>query len=116
MVAIAIPFGMSSAIRSSQNALGAGHLNTALSEALTAEHLEPYAATPRLQQALVLEQARDYQAASARIAEATAREPTNWRIWLLRARIDAERGHAQAAVRDYRRAHALNPLSPATAE
>ena len=116
MVAVAIPFGMTSAIRSSQSAAGAGHLNAALSDALTAQRLEPYAATPRLQQALVLEQAHEYTSARAPIAEATTREPTNWRIWLVRSRIDAESRHPRAAVRDYRRAHALDPLEPATAE
>jgi Tfp pilus assembly protein PilF len=116
IVAIAIPFGMTSAIRSSQAEASAGQLNTALSDALTAQNLEPYAATPRLQQALVYEQAHDYKAARAPITEAVAREPTNWRLWLVRARIDAESGHPRAAVRDYRRAHALDPLEPGTAE
>jgi O-antigen ligase len=116
MLAIAIPFSMTSAIRSSQAAAAGGNLNTALSDALTAQRLEPDAATPRLQRALVFEQAHDYRAARTAIAEAATREPTNWRIWLVRARIDAESGHARAAVRDYRRAHALDPLSPATAE
>lgn len=116
MVAVAIPFGMTSAIRSSQLAAGAGHLNTALSDALTAQRLEPYAATPRLQQALVLEQAHEYNPARGAIAEAATREPTNWRIWLVRSRIDAESGRPRAAVRDYRRAHVLDPRSPAAAE
>jgi hypothetical protein len=116
IVAVAIPFGMTSAIRSSQSAAASGHLQSALSDALTAQRLEPYAATPRLQRALVFERAHDYGAARTAIAEAATRESTNWRIWLVRARIDAESGHAKAAVRDYRRAHALDPLSPATAE
>jgi hypothetical protein len=116
LVAVAIPFAMTSAIRSSQAAAGAHHLNTALSDALTAQRLEPYAATPRLQEALVLEQAHEFNPARAAIAQAAIREPTNWRIWLVRARIDAESGHAKAAVRDYRHAHALDPLEPATTE
>jgi predicted Zn-dependent protease len=116
LISIAIPFAMTSAIRSSQAAAGRGDLHAALSDALTAQQLEPYAASPRTQRALVLEQARDYGPARAAIAEATAREPKNWQIWLVRSRIDAEAGHARAAIRDFRRAHALNPLSPATAE
>jgi hypothetical protein len=114
MLAIAIPFAATSAIRSSQADVRAGHLKAALDDAATAQRLEPYAATPRLQRALILEQQRDLQAASVAIGQAAAREETNWRIWLVRARIDAERGDAVAAVRDYRRAHALNPLSPTT--
>ena len=115
LVAVAIPFAMTSEIRSSQTAARAGHLRVALADAVTAQQLEPYAATPRLQQALVLEVLHDYTAASAAIAQATSRERTSWQIWLVRSRIDAEAGHARAAVRDFRRAHLLNPRSPATA-
>jgi hypothetical protein len=116
MIAIAIPFAATSAIRSSQAQARAGHLKAALDDAATAQRLEPYAATPRLQRALILETSGDLRDARASIAQAAARESTNWRIWLVCARIDAESGLAPAAVRDYRRAHALNPLSPATAE
>lgn len=115
LIAIAIPFAMTSAVRSSQAAAGAGNLKAALNDALTAQQLEPYAASPRLQRALVLEQAHDYGSASVAAAQATTREPTNWADWLVRARIDAEAGHPRAAVRDFRRAHELDPLSPATA-
>jgi hypothetical protein len=113
--AIAIPFGATAAIRASQAQVKAGHLTAALDDAVTAQHLEPYAATPRLQQAVILEQQGDVRAARIAIAQATRREPTNWRLWLVRARIDAESGHEREAARDYRRAHGLNPLSPATA-
>jgi len=115
MIAIAIPFAMTSAIRSSQADAQAGHLKAALADAATAQHLEPYAATPRLQRALILEQIGDLRGARIAIAQAAVREPTNWRIWLVRSRIEAESGHALAAVRDYRRAHLLNPQSPNTA-
>jgi Tfp pilus assembly protein PilF len=115
-IAIAIPFAMTSAIRSSQAAAKAGNLRAALSDALTAQTLEPYAATPRLQRALVLEQGRHFARARAAIVQATKREATNWQLWLVRSRIDAESGHPLRAVRDYRRAHVLNPLSPATQE
>jgi hypothetical protein len=113
--AVAIPFGATAAIRASQAQVKAGHLTAALNDAVTAQHLEPYAATPRLQQAVILEQQGDVPAARRAIAQATLREPTNWRLWLVRARIDAESGHEREAARDYRRAHGLNPLSPATA-
>jgi hypothetical protein len=114
IVAIAIPYGMTSEIRASQSAARAGHLKAALGDAATAQRVEPYAATPRLQRALILEASGDLEGAQTAAAQAAEREPDNWRIWLLRARIDAESGHAIAAVRDYRRAHALNPRSPAT--
>jgi O-Antigen ligase len=114
MIAIAIPFAATSAVRSSQAEAQAGHVRAALADATTAQRLEPYAATPRLQRALILEAAGDLRDARVAIAQAAARESTNWQIWLIRARIDAESGQAAAAVRDYRRAHMLNPLSPTT--
>ena len=89
--------------------------SAALGAAATAQRLEPYAASPRLQRALILERSGDLRDARAAIAQATARESTDWSIWLVRARIDAESGHEAAAARDYRRAHELNPLSPTTA-
>jgi hypothetical protein len=115
IIAIAIPFGETVAIRASQADVSKGRLSAALSAAATAQRLEPYAATPRLQRALVLERAGDLDGARAAIVQATARAPTDWSIWLIRARIDAESGRERGAVSDYRRAHALNPLSPTTA-
>jgi hypothetical protein len=114
MIAIAIPYGATVAIRSSQANVSAGRLDAALGDAATAQHLEPYAATPRLQRALIAERAGDLREARAAIAEATAREPSS-EIWLVRARIDGESGLERAAASDYRRAHALNPRSGTTA-
>jgi tetratricopeptide (TPR) repeat protein len=114
MFAIAIPYGATSAIRASQDAVGTGDLRAALGDAATAQNLEPYAATPRLQRALILEQAGEEAGAQEAIAQATAREPEDWSLWLIRARIAAEGGQARAAARYYRQAHALNPLSPVT--
>ena len=114
-VAIGIPFGTTAAIRSSQADVSDGNLSAALDAAATAQRLEPYAASPRLQRALILERSGDLRDARAAIAQATARESTDWSIWLVRARIDAESGHEAAAAGDYRRAHELNPLSPTTA-
>jgi Flp pilus assembly protein TadD len=43
---------------------------------------------------------------------ATRREPTNWQLWLILGRIEAERGRVPAALRAARRAQSLNPRSP----
>lgn len=109
IVAIAIPLASTSLVRQSQAEARAGDLQSALDHARTAQNVEPAAAAPRLQQALVLESAGDFEAAGAAIAGATAKEPHNWRIWLVRSRIEAERGHAAAAVGSYRTARSLNP-------
>ena len=88
-----------------------GRLTTALKDSRTAERLQPYAATPNLQRALVLEEAGDLGRAAVAARVATADESTNWRTWLVLARLDARRGKAAAAVRELRIARRLNPRS-----
>ena len=59
----------------------------------------------------MLEEAGALPAAAAAAKAATADEPTNWRTWLVLARVDARRGEAVAAVAALRRAKRLNPRS-----
>ncbi len=111
IVWIAIPFTGASLIRQSQAEARAGNLDAALADARSAQNVQPGAATPRLQEALILEEEAELAAAALAARAATAREPTNWRTWLVLARLEAQLGHAPAAVRDYRRARSLNPES-----
>jgi Flp pilus assembly protein TadD len=110
--AIIVPLSSTIAVRSSQSAAAAGRFSAALSDAATAQRLEPGAASPRLQRALVLEQIGDIPGASEAIAEAAAREPTNWQIWMVASRIATEAGNAKLALAYYNRARSLNPTSP----
>ena len=64
----------------------------------TAIEAEPWAATPLLQRALVLEAAGRLGGAAADARAAADREPRNWRTWLTLARIEALRGRAGAAL------------------
>jgi O-antigen ligase len=109
LVVIAVPLASAVAVQDSRAAARAGRLNEAIADALTAERLQPDAATPKLQRALVLERLGRLDAAAIAARAAAAHEPTNWRPWLVRARIAAERGRAREAVRDLKRARALNP-------
>jgi hypothetical protein len=111
LVAVLIPLAGARAIRDSQAAAADGRLAAALEDSRTAERLQPYAATPHLQRALVLESAGSLAPAAAAARAATAGEPTNWRPWLVLARIDARRGEAVAAIEELRRARRLNPYS-----
>jgi O-antigen ligase len=108
IVAIAIPLASTSLVRSSEADARAGDLSAALEAARTAQNVQPSAASPRLQQALVLEAEGDLPAAVEAAIAATEREPTNWRTWLVLSRIEAENGQAEAAVADYREARSLN--------
>jgi len=112
---LAIHLAGLSALRTSQQEARAGDLAGALEQARLAADLQPYAAGPRLQEALVLEQAGDLRAAGRAIAAATADEPRNWRLWLIRSRIHARLGEAGAAVAAQRRAQDLHPHGALTA-
>lgn len=111
IVAIAIPLSTTRQLRQSEAEVRAGDLSAALSAARTAQNIQPGAAGPRLQEALVLELRGELSAAAGAARESTDRESTNWRTWLVLSRVEAERGNAAAAVAAFRRARSLNPRS-----
>ena len=109
IVAIAIPLASLDLTRQSQAAVRGGDYPAALDDARSAQNVEPAAATPRLQQAQVLELMRDFPAAEAAAQAAVDRESTNWQTWLVLSRIAAENGRPAASVAAYREARRLNP-------
>jgi hypothetical protein len=109
LAAVAVPLAGAVAIRASQNAAATGDLVDAYRDSLTAERIEPYAAEPRLQEALVLEAAGDYRPAAVAAQEATRDARTNWQAWLTLARIDVQSGMTGAGVTAFDRARALDP-------
>jgi O-antigen ligase len=109
--AVGVPMAGALATRDSRDAAGDRQLVTALKDSRTAERLQPYAATPHLQQALVLEESGSLSAAAVAARAATADEPTNWRPWFVLARIEARRGETAGAVKAVRVAKRLNPRS-----
>jgi len=111
LVAIVVPLTMTNALRQSQSAATSGDLPKALSYARVAAQIEPGAASPRLQEALVLEQQHHLTAALAAARQATANEPLNWSTWLVRSRLEVETGQPAAAVYSLRQARLLNPHS-----
>jgi hypothetical protein len=112
VVAIAIPLSSSSLLRQSQADAREGDIAAALAAARSAQNAQPDAASPRVQEALLLEQIGALPAAAAAARAATEREDTNWRNWLVLARLEAKQGNADAAVRAYMKAKSLNPRSP----
>lgn len=111
IVAIAVPLAMTGQLRESEAEARDGELTAALSSARTAASIEPGAAGPRLQEALVLEEMGAYADAGDAARAATEREPTNWRTWFVLARVEAQAGRAAAAVAAYERARSLYPRS-----
>ena len=108
LAAVAVPMAGAHATQDSRHAAAAGRMTLALQKTNTAERLQPYAATPRLQRALVLEQAGALPSAASAARSAGAEEPTNWRPFMVLARIEARRGHDAAAMQAWRTAQRLN--------
>jgi hypothetical protein len=111
LAVIAMPTLAVRDVRNSQADARRGQLGSALDAAKSAESLAGFAATPSLQQALVLEAQGDLKGAADAARDATRQESTNWRTWLTLSRIETERGNAKAGVHAYRTARSLNPRS-----
>jgi Tfp pilus assembly protein PilF len=76
-----------------------------------ARSLEPWAATPHVQLALLAEKDGDLTEARRHIEEALERDSREWSTWLVAARIQTKAGSIRAGRRSLRRAEALNPTS-----
>jgi O-Antigen ligase len=99
-------------VQSSQRAIRVGDFDEAVSAATTAVQVAPWAASGYSQRALVLEQLGFGARAEADGRRAAQREPTNWKMWLVLARIEAERGRIRPALAHARRAASLNRRAP----
>jgi hypothetical protein len=108
----AIPLLASLEIRESQAAVRRGDATEALNSAERARDVQPWAASPHLQVALVEEEMNRLALAKAAIRQAIDRDRTDWRLWLVRARLETKTGEIRAARRSLRRAATLNPRSP----
>jgi O-Antigen ligase len=96
----------------SQSAARTADQHDAADEARQAIALEPWAAKPRLQLALVQESAGALAQAEASINEAIDRAPDDWSLWLVRARIATRQGHLAEARQALLEARRLNPRAP----
>jgi hypothetical protein len=88
------------------------NLSSAAQDARDARTLQPWAAEPRLQLALVEELNGDLQAANQDLGEAIERAPDNWQLWFVRARLKVKAGDVDGARRALSRARELNPRAP----
>jgi O-Antigen ligase len=108
----ALPWLTDLELKRSANEAANGNGDGALHRATIAKRLEPWAASPYLQLALVQEQRAQLQAAEESIRAAIKRDSTDWRLWLVAARIETKAGEVASARRSLLRAKALNPRSP----
>ena len=99
-------------VRRSQANARAGNLRAARSHAADATKLEPWAATPYVQLALVDEAAGEVASARGAIGRALRRDDGDWRTWFIAARIERRLGDTAESERSLARAKELNPRSP----
>ena len=104
------------ALEESRSAARSADFGEAATRAEDAIALQPWAAEPRLQLALVHEAAGDLAQARGEAAEATGKAPDDWQVWLARARIEARSGRAAAASAALQQARRLNPRAPIFAQ
>jgi predicted Zn-dependent protease len=109
---IVVPLSSTVEVRSSQAAAAVGAWPAALRDANTAKRLEPGAASPWVQRALVLEAVGDLGAARRTFSQALVREPTNSAWWLIASRLATEANRPRLALTDWNRARSLDPTSP----
>jgi cytochrome c-type biogenesis protein CcmH/NrfG len=112
LIAVGLPLGGTQAVRASQAEVRSKDLGAALEDARTAHSIQPYSASASLQEALVLELQGRLPQAVAAAKQATQESATNWQNWIVLSRLEAENGDASASLDAYRKAKALNPLSP----
>jgi hypothetical protein len=95
----------------SEAAVKRGDLSGAADHANAAHTFEPWASSPWLQLALVREFGGDLEGAREAVQEALDRDDSDWRIWLVSARIETKLGNLGEARRSLAEARRLNPRS-----
>jgi hypothetical protein len=108
LISIWFPLRGATALRQSEVDAANGDLNAALQQARDAADAQSYAASPLLQEAVILEQQGKLHPAASAAASAARKEGANWRTWFILARIEAERGRIAASLRDFGKAHERN--------
>jgi tetratricopeptide (TPR) repeat protein len=108
-----LPLAVRAQLDASRRAAATGDVESAIAHAAVARDLQPWAASPRVQLALVAEQGGDTAAATRAIEDALLRERRDWRLWLVAARLQTKEGDIPAARRSLLRARELNPRASA---
>ncbi|HEX5761518.1 MAG TPA: O-antigen ligase family protein [Solirubrobacterales bacterium] len=109
-IALIGPLLVERGLDASRDAAAAGNLASAVEHADNARSIEPWAASPYVQLALISEAQRDYAVAAERLTQAIDREDRNWQLYYLRSRVERAAGDTAAAKADIERARQLNPL------
>jgi hypothetical protein len=102
-------------LAASRDAFDRGDLQAAADAANDAASIEPWAAEPHTQLALVRERGGQIAAARREIGDAIERAPRDFKLYLLATRLATEAGDKTAAADYFARAQQLNPKDPTLA-
>jgi cytochrome c-type biogenesis protein CcmH/NrfG len=108
VVALLSFFGQAK-IGASEEALERGDLEESISQANTAETLQPWAAEPYLLEAAALEAQGSLEGARAAVEGALERAPNDARVWAVAARIEMTAGRVERGLETLARANELSP-------
>jgi hypothetical protein len=103
-------------LTASRDAFDRGDLQAAADAADDAASIEPWAAEPHTQLALVRERGGQIGEARDEISQAIDRAPRDYELYLLATRLATEAGDKPAAAAYFTRAHELNPRDPTLAQ
>jgi hypothetical protein len=112
LCAQAVPWLAELQLKASAAAAERGDGRAALGHAIDARKIQPWAASPYLQLALVEEQRGHLKVARKWITEAIDRDSIDWRLWLVAARLATKAGDMESARTNLAKAKQLNPRSP----
>jgi O-antigen ligase/polysaccharide polymerase Wzy-like membrane protein len=111
IIVAAIVFFTEAKLIQSESAASDSELERAAQDARDAATLQPWAAQPWVQIALLEELSGDLVGAQEAIHEASVRSPDDWRIWLLNARFEVGLDDLEGARASLDRARELNPMA-----
>lgn len=111
IVLAALPALSANRLDASRAAFAQGDSGAARGAARDARELAPWAASPYVQLALI-EEERDTGAARGLIDIAIEQDPSDWRLWLVAARLHVKAGAILEGREALARARRLNPRSP----
>lgn len=98
-----------SEVERSRELFEAGNSPAALDAARSAGDLNPWAGTPLVQEALILNADGRPDRAVRAAREATSKEPSDWRTWFVLTGVAAVAGRPREATEAFGRARSLNP-------
>jgi O-antigen ligase len=107
----AVPMLSQDRLKESQARAARGDVSGAVEAADDARSLQPWAASPYLQLALLEEQRGHLGEANRRVREALEHDRSDWSIWLVAARVQTKAGFIGKGRRSLRQAERLNRKS-----